>query len=72
MSLFSMYPYSPSPTVYIVSDSELKRLREKNTRNEIAELQKVIDSHQLSIERLKKTIESLESDLSEVESSKAA
>jgi len=72
MPLFSPFSLSVSPTVYVVSDSELKRLKEENTRREILEIQKLIDSHQNSIDRLKRTIDMLEKDLSNTETSNAA
>ena len=72
MPLFSPFSLSVSPTVYVVSDSELKRLKEENTRLEILEIQKIIDSHQNTIDRLKQTIDILEKDLSNTETSKAA
>lgn len=72
MPLFSPFSLSVSPTVYVVSDSELKRLKEENTRREIIEIQKIIDSHQNTIDRLKQTIDMLEKDLSNTETSNAA
>lgn len=72
MPLFSPFSLSLSPTVYVVSDSELKRLKEENTRREILEIQRLIDSHQNSIDRLKRTIDMLEKDLSNTETSNAA
>ena len=72
MPLFSPFSLSVSPTVYVVSDSELKRLKEENTRLEILEIQKIIDSHQNTIDRLKQTIDILEKDLSNTETSNAA
>ena len=72
MPLFSPFSLSVSPTVYVVSDSELKRFKEENTRREILEIQKLIDSHQNSIDRLKRTIDMLEKDLSNTETSNAA
>lgn len=72
MPLFSPYSLSVNPTVYVVSDSELKRLKEENTRLEILEIQKIIDSHQNTIDRLKQTIDILEKDLSNTETSNAA
>ena len=72
MPLFSPFSLSVSPTVYVVSDSELKRLKEDNTRREILEIQRLIDSHQNSIDRLKRTIDMLEKDLSNTETSNAA
>jgi len=38
--------------------------KRKNTLNEIAELNKLIDGHKQSIERLETTVKSLEADLS--------
>ena len=40
------------PTVYVISDSELAEYKRRNTEREIAELDRLIDSHQASINRI--------------------
>ena len=47
------------PTVYVISDSELAEYKRKNTEREIAELDRLIDGHKSSIER----IETIKADL---------
>ena len=50
----------PRNTIYVISDSELAEYKRKNTEREIAELDRLIDSHKASIER----IEGLKEELS--------
>ena len=51
------------PSVYVISDSEMKRFKEKNTRAEIAELERIVVEREKSIVTLKSTIEQLKSEL---------
>ena len=51
------------PSVYVISDSEMKRFKEKNTRAEIAELERIVDERKRSIEHLEATIAQLKSEL---------
>ena len=69
MSLFSNYTYSlfepwlwviDRPSVYVISDSEMKAYKQKQAEAEILELKKLIDSHKDSIERLETHIAALE------------
>lgn len=57
------YNLAPRPSVIVVSDSMMADWKRKNTLNEIAELNKLIDGHKQSIERLETTVKSLEADL---------
>ena len=51
------------PSVYVISDSEMKRFKEKNTRAEIAELERIVAEREQSIVTLKATIEDLKKEL---------
>ena len=43
------------PSVYVISDSQLAAYKEQQLLDEIAELDRLIDGHKQSIERLEKT-----------------
>ena len=45
------------PSVYVISDSEMKRFKEKNTRAEIAELERIVADREQSLVTLRATIE---------------
>lgn len=47
-------PYK-SPSVYVISDSQLAEYKQAQLKQEIAELDRLIDSHKQSIERLEET-----------------
>ena len=65
MTVFDlMNPFDPwithrQPSVYVISDSELKAWKQKQAEREIAELEKLIEGHQSSVERLQAHVESL-------------
>ena len=70
MSFYSLFNdvYDPFPmfgrrSVYVISDSELAKYKEAQAQREIAELQRLVDGHKQSIERLESTIEKLKVDL---------
>ena len=70
MSIYSLFNniYDPLPlfggrSVYVISDSELERYKRQQTEAEILELQRLIDSHKSSIERLETTVNKLKSSL---------
>lgn len=63
MSPFEPWITSRSPSVYVISDSEMKAYKQKQAVAEIAELQRLVDSHKSSIERLETHISSLEKEL---------
>jgi len=79
MSVFDlMNPFEPwltsrSPSVYVISDSEMKAYKQKQAVAEIAELHRLVDSHKSSIERLETHISQLETELPKLtETSNAA
>ena len=79
MSVFDlMNPFEPwltsrSPSVYVISDSEMKAYKQKQAVAEIAELHRLVDSHKSSIERLETHISQLETELPQLtETSNAA
>ena len=43
------------PSVYVISDSQLAEYKQKQTEAEIAELDRLIEGHEASIERIKET-----------------
>ena len=51
--------FAPRPSVYVVSDSQLAAWKREKAEAEIIELDKLIESHEQSIDRLQKTRESL-------------
>ena len=51
--------FAPRPSVYVVSDSQLAAWKREKAEAEIIELDKLIESHEQSIDRLRKTRESL-------------
>ena len=75
MSIYNILndPYGRFPTlfggssVYVISDSEMKAYKQRQAEAEILELEKLIDGHKTSIERLEKTIELLRKELPEAE-----
>jgi len=79
MSVFDLTnPFEPwltsrSPSVYVISDSEMKAYKQKQAVAEIAELHRLVDSHKSSIERLETHISQLETELPKLtETSNAA
>ena len=70
MSIYSLFNniYDPLPlfggrSVYVISDSELERYKRQQTEAEILELERLIDSHKSSIERLETTVNKLRDSL---------
>lgn len=70
MSIYSIFNniYDPLPmfggrSVYVISDSELARYKQAQTEAEINELERLIDSHKSSIERLETTVNKLRESL---------
>ena len=53
MSLFD--PWFPRSSVYVISDSQLAEYKRNQAEAEIIELDKLIEGHERSIERLKTT-----------------
>lgn len=55
-SLFSVFDdLYRRPSVYVISDSQLAEYKAKQAQAEIAELDRLIDGHKQSIERLEQT-----------------
>ena len=71
MSIYSLFNniYDPfpmfgtRPSVYVISDSELAKYKQEQTKAEIAELERLIDGHKSSIERLETTVNKLRDSL---------
>ena len=54
-----IFGYNRRPSVYVVSDSQLAEWKRKQAEQEIAELNKLIDGHKQSIERMEAVITEL-------------
>ena len=66
ISLFSnpQLPFfQTQQSIYVLSDSDFAKYKQRQTQSEIDELERLVDSHKSSIERLEKTIDSLKKDL---------
>ena len=75
MSIYSLFNnlYDPLPlfggrSIYVISDSELAKYKQEQTKAEIVELERLIDSHKSSIERLETTVNKLRDSLALPES----
>ena len=73
--LFDLYPMfgRRQPSVYVISDSEMARYKRAQAERELLELDKLIDGHKTSIERLEETKQQIQESLPslpEAESSK--
>jgi len=66
LSLFSN-PHLPvlpmQQSIYVLSDSDFAKYKQRQTEAEIEELERLVDSHKSSIERLEKTISELRKSL---------
>lgn len=66
LSLFSN-PHLPvlplQQSIYVLSDSDFAKYKQRQTEAEIEELERLVDSHKSSIERLEKTISELKKSL---------
>ena len=54
LSLFDDF-FDRRPSIYVISDSQLATYKRNQAEAEIIELDKLIEGHEASIERLKKT-----------------
>ena len=54
LTLFDDF-FDRKPSIYVISDSQLATYKRNQAEAEIIELNKLIDAHEQSIERLKKT-----------------
>lgn len=52
---FSVFDYVQKPSIYVVSDSQLAEWKQKQAQAEIDELDRLIEGHKQSIERLEST-----------------
>ena len=55
LTLFDDFFDYRKPSVYVISDSQMSEWKTKQAHAEVLELNKLIDAHEQSIERLKKT-----------------
>ena len=68
MSIFDLYsPFDPwikhrQPSVYVISDSEMKAYKQKQAAAEILELKRLVDYHSTQATRLQENIAALEKD----------
>ena len=60
------------PSVYVISDSQLAAYKKQQLKDEIAELDRLIDGHKQSIERLEKTKSLLTQDVQRTSLSESA
>ena len=57
------FPIQTQQSIYVLSDTEFNKYKQKQTEAEINELQRLVNSHKSSIERLEKTIADLKQTL---------
>ena len=62
-------PYK-QPSVYVISDSEMKAWKTKQARAEVVELQRLVDYHKTQAERLEEQVLKLEAEYPALESAK--
>ena len=60
LTLFDDFFDYRKPSVYVISDAQMSEWKTKQAHAEIIELNKLIDAHEQSIERLKNTRSDLE------------
>ena len=60
---FGPWLTSKRPSVYVISDSELKAYKERQMKAEVLELKRLIDYHNTSAERLQSQVEDIEAKL---------
>ena len=58
-SLLDPFALITKPSVYVISDSQMAEYKRNQAEAEIAELERLIDGHKSSIERLEATVTSL-------------
>ena len=59
--MFDPFALITRPSVYVISDSQLADYKQRQLESEIAELDRLIEGHEDSIKRIKKTREILQS-----------
>ena len=57
--MFDAFSLITRPSVYVISDSQLADYKQRQTEAEIEELNRLIEGHEDSIRRIKKTRDSL-------------
>ena len=64
LSLWSNQQVIPmQQSIYVLSEKDFAKYKQQQTKDEIAELERLVDGHKSSIERLETTIESLKNTL---------
>ena len=63
-SLLDPFALITKPSVYVISDSQMAEYKRNQAEAEIAELERLIDGHKSSIERLEATVTSLRKEYS--------
>ena len=58
-SLLDPFALITKPSVYVISDSQMAEYKRNQAEAEIAELERLIDGHKSSIERLEATVTGL-------------
>ena len=58
-SLLDSFALITKPSVFVISDSQMAEYKRNQAEAEIAELERLIDGHKSSIERLEATVTSL-------------
>ena len=58
-SLLDPFALITKPSVYVISESQMAEYKRNQAKAEIAELERLIDGHKSSIERLEATVTSL-------------
>ena len=66
-SLLDPFALLTRPSVYVISDSQLAEYKLNQAKAEVLEINKLIDAHEQSIERLKNTRSQLETDYPELQ-----
>ena len=66
-SLLDPFALLTRPSVYVISDSQLADYKRNQAKAEVLEINKLIDAHEQSIERLKNTRSQLETDYPELQ-----
>ena len=59
--MFDPFALITRPSVYVISDLQLADYKQRQLESEIAELDRLIEGHEDSIKRIKKTREILQS-----------
>jgi septal ring factor EnvC (AmiA/AmiB activator) len=77
MNVFDLsFPFDPfmtsrRPSVYVISDSEMKAYKHKQAAAEIIELKRLVDYHKTQASRLEDNISQLEKDYPQLTASDA-